>query len=102
MSISCAQTSPQWTAGRIFRRPRRHAGSDECGRGDERLFVQPQRQHALGISVEPCKIPRVPHYSGAKLEIQIFAYATITLYGVLFHTFPLIVLFRYVWSHDPT
>ena len=54
------------------------------------------------VPANSCKIPRVPHYSGAKLEIQIFAYATITLYGVLFHTFPLIVLFRYVWSHDPT
>jgi hypothetical protein len=42
------------------------------------------------------KIPRVPRYSGAKLEVQIFAYATITLYGRLFHTFLLIVLFRYV------
>ena len=43
------------------------------------------------VPANSCKIPRVPHYSGAKLEIQIFAYATITLYGVLFHTFPLIV-----------
>ena len=48
------------------------------------------------------KIPRVPRYSGAKLEVQIFGYATITLYGVLFHTFPLTIPFRYVWSHDPT
>ena len=53
------------------------------------------------VPANSCKIPRVPHYSGAKLEIRIFAYATITLYGVLFHTFPLILAFRYVWSHDP-
>ncbi len=53
------------------------------------------------VPANSCKIPRVPHYSGAKLEIQIFTYATITLYGVLFHTFPLILAFRYVWSHDP-
>ena len=53
------------------------------------------------VPANSCKIPRVPHYSGAKLEIQIFTYATITLYGGLFHTLPLIILFRYVWSHDP-
>ena len=53
------------------------------------------------VPANSCKIPRVPHYSGAKLEIQIFAYATITLYGVLFHTFPLIFSSHYVWSHDP-
>ena len=47
------------------------------------------------------RIPRVPYYSGAKLEVQTFAYATITLYGVLFHTFPLVIPFRCVWSHDP-
>jgi hypothetical protein len=47
------------------------------------------------------RIPRVPYYSGAKLAVQIFAYAPITLYGGLFHTLPLIVPVRYVWSHDP-
>ena len=44
------------------------------------------------VPANSCKIPRVPHYSGAKLEIQIFTYATITLYGRHFHTFPLILL----------
>ena len=48
------------------------------------------------VPANSCKIPRVPHYSGAKLEIQIFAYTTITSYGGLFHALPLIILFRYV------
>ncbi len=43
------------------------------------------------VPANSCRIPRVPHYSGAKLVVQIFAYASITLYGVLFHTLPLIV-----------
>ena len=53
------------------------------------------------VPANSCKIPRVPHYSGAKLVVQIFAYASITLYGGLFHTLLLIVAVRYVWSHDP-
>ena len=53
------------------------------------------------VPANSCKIPRVPHYSGAKLVVQIFAYASITLYGVLFHTLPLIVRCRCIWSHDP-
>lgn len=53
------------------------------------------------VPANSCRIPRVPHYSGAELEIQIFAYTTITPYGRFFHTFPLIILFRCVRSHDP-
>src|SRR5678815_4822061 len=42
------------------------------------------------------RITRVPEWI-----LKIFAYATITLYGVLFHTFPLIFSIRRIWSHDP-
>ncbi len=42
------------------------------------------------------RITRVPEWI-----LKIFAYATITPYGMLFHTFPLIFLIRCIWSHDP-
>ena len=53
------------------------------------------------VPANSCRIPRVPHYSGAKLVVPVFAYASITLYGVLFHTLPLTFPIRCVWSHDP-
>ena len=54
------------------------------------------------VPANSCKIPRVPHYSGARSVLCLFAYATITLFGRLFHTFPLRLWILCFWSHDPT
>src|SRR6188768_2217967 len=53
------------------------------------------------VPANSCKIPRVPHYSGARSVLCLFAYATITLFGRLFHTFPLRLWILCFWSHDP-